>query len=240
MPDDCKKVPDSRTFVPEQSQNHAGCGTDSGEFGTKPKEESYMLGTNKKEQEQIDLFVRENITEIMRMIEKKCDELDITNDELMTAADVSRTSFYRIWKFIRPESMTDEEKRSKPNTEHVLRLCCALELTPKQFQYESPSGSSPTYTDDRRAQVSDQMWAIISSQRATIEQLQTDLDQLQADNRRLTEIAFSREDDIRANIARNNKLTDALLERHDQLFELNRQHNERIDKLIDALLKSEK
>lgn len=197
-----------------------------------------MLGTNAKEREQIDLFIRENITEIMRMIEAKCDELDITNDELMTAADVSRTSFYRLWKFIRPETMTEEEKRSKPSTDHVLRLCCALEITPKQFQYQSPSGGAPSFTDEKRAQVSDQMWEIISTQRATIEQLEKERDRLQADNRRLTEIAFSREEDIRANIARNNKLTDALIERHDQMHELNRLHNERVDKLLDTFLKN--
>lgn len=197
-----------------------------------------MLGTNAKEREQIDRFIRENITEIMRMIESKCDELDITNDELMTAADVSRTSFYRLWKFIRPDTMTEEEKRSKPSTEHVLRLCCALEITPKQFQYQSPSGGAPSFTDEKRAQVSDQMWEIISTQRTTIAQLEKERDQLQADNRRLTEIAFSREEDIRANIARNNKLTDALLERHDQMHEINRQHNERVDKLLDTFLKN--
>lgn len=197
-----------------------------------------MLGTNAKEREQIDRFIRENITEIMRMIESKCDELDITNDELMTAADVSRTSFYRLWKFIRPDTMTEEEKRSKPSTEHVLRLCCALEITPKQFQYRSPSGDEPSFTDEKRAQVSDQMWEIISSQRATIAHLEEERNQLQADNRRLTEIAFSREEDIRANIARNNKLTDALLERHDQMHELSRQHNERVDRLLDTFLKN--
>ena len=238
MPDCNTKVPDSRTFVPDEYQNHTVSGTDSGDFGTKFREESSMLGTNAKEREQIDRFIRENITEIMRMIESKCDELDITNDELMTAADVSRTSFYRLWKFIRPDTMTEEEKRSKPSTEHVLRLCCALEITPKQFQYQSPSGGAPSFTDEKRAQVSDQMWEIISTQRTTIAQLEKERDQLQADNRRLTEIAFSREEDIRANIARNNKLTDALLERHDQMHEINRQHNERVDKLLDTFLKN--
>lgn len=239
MPDNFKKVPDFRTSVPDQSQNSSASGSDSGESGTKNREESYMLGTNTKEREQIDLFIREHITEIMCMIEKKCDELDITNDELMTAADVSRTSFYRLWKFIRPESMSEEEKRHRPSTEHVLRLCCALEITPKQFQYRSPSGDEPSFTDEKRAQVSDHMWEIISSQRAAIARLEEERDQLQADNRRLTEIAFSREEDIRANIARNNKLTDALLERHDQMHELSHQHNERVDRLLAALLKQD-
>ena len=192
------------------------------------------------EREKIDPFIREHITVIMQMIEKKCDELDITNDALMTAADVSRTSFYRLWKFIHPETMTDEEKKHRPSTEHVLRLCCALEITPRQFQYQSPTGSAPTFTDDKREAVSDNMWDIIASQRATIEQLQTDIDQLQADNRRLSDIVFSREEDIRTNILRNNKLADTLIEHHNQMHELNRQHNERIDKLLDALLKSEK
>lgn len=238
MPELHNSVPDFRTLVPEQSQNSSISGPDSGKSGTKHSEESYMLGTNAKEREQIDLFIRENITEIMRMIEAKCDELDITNDELMTAADVSRTSFYRLWKFIRPETMTEDEKRSKPSTEHVLRLCCALEITPKQFQYQSASGSEPSFTDEKRAQVSDQMWEIISTQRTTIAQLEKERDRLQEDNRRLTEIAFSREEDIRANIARNNKLTDALIERHDQMHELNRLHNERVDKLLDTFLKN--
>ena len=198
-----------------------------------------MLSTNAKEREQIDRFIRENVTDILRMIEAKCDELDITNDELMTVADVSRTSFYRLWKYIHPETMTDDEKRSKPSTEHVLRLCCALELTPKQFQYQSPTGGAPSFSDEKRAQTTDQMWEIISNQRATIEQLERERNQLQEDNRRLTEIAFSREEDIRVQIQRNNRLTDALLERHDQMHELNRHHNERVDRLLAALLKQD-
>lgn len=238
MPELHNSVPDFRTLVPEQSQNSSVSGPDSGKSGTKSNEESYMLSTNAKEREQIDRFVRENVTDILRMIEAKCDELDITNDELMTAADVSRTSFYRLWKFIHPETMTEDEKRSKPSTEHVLRLCCALELTPKQFQYQSPTGGAPSFSDEKRAQVTDQMWEIISNQRTTIEQLEKERNQLQEDNRRLTEIAFSREEDIRVQIERNNKLTDALIERHDQMHELNRLHNERVDKLLDTFLKN--
>lgn len=238
MPYSHNKVPVSRTSVPENVPDSPISGSDSGDFGTKHREESYMLSTNAKEREQIDRFVRENVTDILRMIEAKCDELDITNDELMTAADVSRTSFYRLWKFIHPETMTDDEKRSKPSTEHVLRLCCALELTPKQFQYQSPTGGAPSFSDEKRAQITDQMWEIISNQRTTIEQLEKERNQLQEDNRRLTEIAFSREEDIRAHILRNNQLTDALIERHDQMHELNRLHNERVDRLLDTFLKT--
>ena len=238
MPDSHNKVPVSRTSVPENVSDSPISGSDSGDFGTKHREESYMLSTNAKEREHIDRFVRENVTDILRMIEAKCDELDITNDELMTAADVSRTSFYRLWKFIHPETMTDDEKRSKPSTEHVLRLCCALELTPKQFQYQSPTGGAPSFSDEKRAQVTDQMWEIISNQRTTIEQLEKERNQLQEDNRRLTEIAFSREEDIRAHILRINQLTDALIDRHDQMHELNRLHNERVDRLLDTFLKT--
>ncbi len=188
----------------------------------------------------IDVFVRENIREIMQFLRSKCKEKGITHDELMTVTKIPHASFYRLWKMGLPEEqLTDEDKRpSKPNADHVCRLCIALGVSLAEFQHPPTDDSImylPALKENSHEEVMNGIWGEIASLRDAISGLEAERERLESDNRRLSDIAFSREEDIRTNIARINKLTDALIERHDQMHELNRLHNDRVDRLDTAL-----
>ena len=191
----------------------------------------------------IDRFVREHIRGIMGFIREKCDEKNITGDELMNITKIAHTSFYRLWKFGKPDEDLAEEDREwmknyKPNADHVCRICLAVGVSLDEFQ-RAPTAESvinlPALSELSHEKIMNNMWEEISGLRDTISILERDNAQLTEKNEELTKKVFDRENDIRSNIERINKLTDALIDRHDQMHELNRAHNERVDRLDSAL-----
>lgn len=192
----------------------------------------------------IDKFVRENIRAIMTFIRDKCEDKKITGDELMNITKIAHTSFYRLWKFGKPEDELDEEDRDwmktyKPNADHVCRICLAIGISLDEFQ-RAPTAESvinlPALSELNHEKIMNNMWEEIAEQRNTIKILETDNEQLARKNEELTKMVFSREEDIRSNIMRINKLTDALIDRHDQMHELNRTHYEHLYTIFSRIL----
>lgn len=192
----------------------------------------------------IDLFVREHIFDIMRFVQAKCDEKNITNDELMSVTKIAHSSFYRLWRCGRPEEeLTDEDKKPfKPNADHVCRMCLALGVSLDEFQ-RTPTAESvvflPALPEDSHSEIMDNLWNEISGLRDTIAQLEDENAALKSENKRLMNVALSREEDIRSNIMRINKLTDALIERHDQMHDINRTHYEHLYTIFSRILDSD-
>lgn len=202
-----------------------------------------MLNLNNREA--LNAYIREHIREIVTLVRAKVDMIGCPHELVMYVTDISKSTFYRIWKIGTPEEEIDPKtgKSYMPSPDSVARLCLVLGISITEHDTPPTSDSTvnlPGLKGTSHEKVMENMWAEIESLRNTIKQLEADRERLESENKRLTDIVFSREDDIRTNIARNNKLTDALLEAYDRMHKMNQEHNDRLDKLLENILNSGK
>lgn len=246
MPDYRFGVPLFAEKVPDKVPNQAPDGTESGTAGTnsgtdstRNSGDSAMLNLNNREA--LNAYIREHIREIVTLVRAKASEKDCPHELLMYVTDISKSTFYRIWKIGTPEEEIDPKtgRSYMPSPDSIARLCLVLGISITEHD-TPPSPEStvnlPGLKETSHEKIMDNMWSEIDSLRNTIKQLEADRERLESENKRLTDIVFSREDDIRTNIARNNKLTDALLEAYERMHKMTQEHNDRLDKLLENIL----
>ncbi len=190
--------------------------------------------------DELSAYIKQHIREIVPFLRAKSEEKDFTNEELMRITEIPKSTFYRIWKIGSPSEEMDptSKKPYMPDPDTICRLCLAIGVSLTEHDSPPTNSSSinlPGLKENSHEAIMDNMWGEIAGLRSEISRLENDRDLILAENKKLMEVVFSREEDIRSNIERINMLTDALLERHDQMHELNRIHNERVDKLDQAL-----
>ncbi len=235
MPELDNAVPVLREKVPSECRNHP-----------KSMEEETSEVPNTAIPD-IDVFVREHIWEIMSFIRQKCEDKNVTAEELQIITKIAHTSFFRLWKFGKAEEELDEEELAKmkvykPNADHVCRLCLAIGISLDEFQ-RMPTGEStvklPALREDSHEEIMDSFFEEFNRQKNIIETLTYD-NSRKSDRIVELDVELKRRIDEfnelqRSSTERIAVLTDALIERHDQMHQLNRDHGERIDRLDTAL-----
>lgn len=236
------KVPLSNEKVPSEFQKSTKPSKESAKLNTdsaKPNGDSTML--NLENREVLNAYIKENIAEIVALIREVITKNDYSHELVMYVTDISKSTFYRIWKIGTPEEEFDPntKKRYMPTPDTIGRLCLVLGISLTEHDTPPTADSTVTLaglTEYSHEKIMANMWSEIESLRNTITQLEADRERLETENARLANIAFSREDDIRANLARNNKLSDALLEAHERMHKITEDCNARVDKLLAAIL----
>lgn len=199
--------------------------------------ESAMLDNN----EAITAYVKQHIREIVPFLRAKCSEKGYSNELVMKLTEIPRSTFYRIWKIGTPDEEVDPSSKKPyvPSPDTICRICTVVGVSLTEHANAPTDNSTvklPGLKENSHEIIMDNMWKEISDLRETITKLEADRERLETENARLANIAFSREDDIRTNIARNNKLSDALIEAHERMHKITEDCNARVDKLLSAIL----
>lgn len=183
----------------------------------------------------IDTLIREKGPEILQFLRQKQEEMNISNADLMERSRIPQTSFYRIWS----------GDGHKMNADHLCRLCLILGVSIDAFQRD-PSDSStvrlPGLREDSHAEIVSGLMEEINRQKENVVKLTGELEEKNAKIAELKVIVAEKVNELcliqQKYVERFDRLTDALMERHDQMHELNIAHNIRVDKLIAEVLKS--
>lgn len=183
----------------------------------------------------IDTLVRDKGAEILLFLKQKQEEMDISNTALMELTKIPQTSFYRIWN----------GDGSKLNSDHLCRLCLILGVSIDAFERDPSDDSTirlPALREESHAAIIQGLMDEINKQKTTVAQLTEELEEKNAKIAELRQMLNDRISELCAvqeqYASRVDKLTDALIERHDQMHELNKVHNARVDRLIEELLKA--
>lgn len=185
----------------------------------------------------IDSLIREKGSEILQFLQQKQEEMDITNADLMERTKIPQTSFYRIWN----------GDGTKVNADHLCRLCLILGVSIDAFQRD-PSATStvrlPGLREDSHAEIIQGLQEEITRQKETVQQLTEELESKNAKITDLKQTLAERTAELlflqQKYSDRVDKLTDSLIERHDQMHELNKAHNVRVDRLIEEIFRIKK
>lgn len=242
MPLDDIRVPILNSKMPQKSTASTIGATNCGNMDSKnvPQNEKMEDCDMPNSQPEINSFVKEHIREIMPFLRKKCEEKGLKNEELMIATAIPHTTFYRMWKIGTPDEERGRDGRQYvPDPDNVCRLCLTIGVSLDEFQRVPTADSTvflPALSEQSHEKVIDNMWGEVQKNREAAENLESEKTDLLDKNAELEETLRQAREELRQCHARIDQLTDALIERHDQMHEINRAHSERIDKLNNELL----
>ena len=175
----------------------------------------------------ISLIIRDHGPGLLDHMRHKQKERGVSNAEIINLAGIPQSSFYRLWN----------GDGKKMDHDHVARICLFLGISIDDFLHDT--------TDETKAKLEisevsheDVMTNIheeIGRLKNTIEQLQKDISERDTKIMLLEDGLKTKTEEmvtLHATYAdRIDKLKDVLIERHTQMHEMNRIHNERIDEM---------
>lgn len=194
-------------------------------------------------QPEITPFIKNHIREIMPYLRKKAEEKGLKNDELMAATAIPHTTYYRMWKIGTP----DEEKQKDgkpylPDPDNVCRLCLAIGASLDEFQ-RVPSAETPVFlpalSGESAERVITNMWGEVQKNKEAAESLESEKSDLIDRNAELEHTIRELRAELKECRARIDQLTDALIERHDQMHSINREHCDQVSRLTATLAETQ-
>lgn len=242
VPDQHKTVPLSSAKSAISSSESAISGSESAIFNG----DSAMLDYENREK--LNAYIRDHVREIVPFLRTKAAEKKLANEKIIDITEIPKSTFYRIWKIATPEEEVDPKTQKPyiPSPDSIARLCLLLGVSVTEHDTpptEESTAQLPGLQENSHEKIMNNLLAELNRQKDIISTLTGDnskksdrivvLDQEL--KRRIDENA-----ELRAAYSRRiDELTDALLDRHDQMLTLSREYNSRIDKLLDALLKNQ-
>lgn len=190
---------------------------------------------------EIHKYIREHIREIAPFLHKKAKEKGITNEELMIATNVSHSTLYRIWKIGTPDEEKGKDgKMYMPDPGTIGVLCLALGVMYNEFE-KAPAPDVaviiPAANAESQEKVMDNIWGEVQKNREIAETLENKNAELKAKKAEISQELADAREELKRCYARIEQLTDILIDRHDQMHELNRQHNLRVDRLFEEMFR---
>lgn len=192
---------------------------------------------------EIHKYIREHIREIAPFLRKKSKEKGITNEELMIATKISHSTIYRIWKIGTPdEEIGKDGKPYMPDPASIGLLCLALGVTYNEFEHAPSTDSAviiPGASAESQEKVMENIWAEVKKNKEAAEILESEKSDLIDRNAELEHTISELRAELKECRARIDQLTDALIERHDQMHSINREHCEQVSRLTATLAETQ-
>lgn len=190
---------------------------------------------------EIHKYIREHIREIAPFLREKAREKGITNEELMIATNISHSTMYRIWKIGTPDEERGKDgKLYMPDPATIGVLCLAIGVAYNEFEKAPASDAAviiPAASAESQEKVMDNIWGEVQKHREMVETLENKNAELKSKKDEISQELTDAREEIRRCYARIDRLTDILIEHHNQVNELNRAHNSRVDKLIEDIFR---
>lgn len=190
---------------------------------------------------EIHKYIREHIREIAPFLREKAREKGITNEELMIATNISHSTMYRIWKIGTPDEERGKDgKLYMPDPATIGVLCLAIGVAYNEFEKAPASDAAviiPAASAESQEKVMDNIWGEVQKHREMVETLENKNAELKSKKDEISQELTDAREEIRRCYARIERLTDILIEHHNQVNELNRTHNSRVDKLIEDIFR---
>lgn len=178
-------------------------------------------------------LIKKHGPEILSCLKNRQKERGVSNADIIKLAGIPQSTFYRFWN------------GNGTNLDHdnVARICLFLGVSVDDFRRD-PTDTSKAKLDIPEISHEDVMTNIhaeLNKQRETIDTLNANIAALEAKNTSLEAMLKEKTDEIillhSSYAEKIGKLTDALLERHEHMHNLNVTHNARVDHLNTELSK---
>lgn len=190
---------------------------------------------------EIHKYIREHIREIAPFLHEKAREKGITNEELMIATDISHSTLYRIWKIGTPDEERGKDgKPYMPDPATIGVLCLALGVSYNEFEKKPVPDAAviiPAANAESQEKVMDNIWGEVQKNREMVETLESKNAELKNKKAEISQELTDTREELKRCYARIEQLTDILIDRHDQMHELNKLHNLRVDRLFEEMLR---
>ena len=178
-------------------------------------------------------LIKNHGPEILEALRKRKEERGVTKADIINLTGVPQSSFYRFW---------DGDGKNL-NPDHISKICLFLGVSIDDFRRDPDDtsiaklGIPATAHED----VMTNIHAELNKQRETISALSDTIEELDERNKILESKLSEKNDELVQShtmyAEKINKLTDALLELHNQMHGLNVSHNARVDHINDELSK---
>lgn len=178
-------------------------------------------------------LIRNHGPEILEALHKRKEERGVSKADIINLTGVPQSSFYRFW---------DGDGKNL-NPDHISKICLFLGVSIDDFRRDRDDTSiaklgipAPAHED-----VMTNIHAELNKQRETISELNNMVSELSTKNVFLeSQLKDKNEELVQAHsmyAEKINRLTDALLELHNQMHGLNVSHNTRVDHITEELSK---